>query len=91
MVVRFPPIEGTDAEGWARSLLTDLAGRSDLAIELLEAVWDVESGRVEEWTMNYYVFGVKLRPVGARITFLGDSSAVPLRDLAAVVIEHLRW
>ena len=90
-MVRFPPIEGADAEGWARALLTDLAGCPTHATELLEAVWDVESGRVEEWSMNYNVFGVELRSDGARIAFLDDSTSMPLAVLAAVVIEHLGW
>jgi hypothetical protein len=70
-------------------LLTDLAGQSDFATELLAAVWDVQSGRVAEWSMNYNVFGVEIRPDGARVTFLDDSCPVPLAVLAAVVGKHL--
>lgn len=92
-MVRFPPDDATDAEGWARALLTDLAGDPDSAAELLEAVWDVQAGRVSEWSMQYNVYGVEVRPGGARVTFNGDPDdgcPVPLDVLAVVVSRHLR-
>ena len=92
MVVRFPPNDATDAEGWARAVLTDLAGLPECAAELLEAVWDVQAGRVSEWSVQYNVYGVEVLPGGARVTFEGDPGAgcpVPLDVLAAVVIAHL--
>ncbi len=88
-VVRFPPLSTTDAEGWSRALLTDSAGQPDCASELLTAVWDVQSGQVPEWSMCYNVFGVELRPDGARVTFLDDSCPVPLEVLAAVLYKYL--
>ncbi len=93
MVVRFPPDNETDAAEWTRALLTDLAGWPDSAAELLEAVWDVQDGRVPEWSMQYNVYGVEVLPGGARVTFNGnpaDGCPVPLDVLAAVVGAHLR-
>jgi hypothetical protein len=65
----FPPDDAADALGWVRGLLTDLAGVPNFAAELLAAVWDVQAGRVAEWSMQYNVYGVEMRPDGARITF----------------------
>jgi hypothetical protein len=90
MAVRFPPGDAADAEGWARALLSDLAGWPDFAAELLEAVRGVQSGRVAEWSMRYNAYGVEVRPTGARVTFLDDSCPVPLDLLATVLTKHLR-
>ena len=93
MVVQFPPHDANDAEEWARALLTDVAGWPDPAAELLEAVWDVQVGRIPEWSAYYNVYGVNVRPNGARITFDGfpnDGCTVPLEVLAAVVSKHLQ-
>jgi hypothetical protein len=75
----------SDVEGWLQALLTDLAGLRDCASELLQAAWDVQSGQVHEWSIHYNVYGVEIRPTGARITFNEDSCQIPLelmeRDL----------
>lgn len=92
-MVWFPPDDSTDAEGWVRALLSDLAGWPDSAAELLEAVWDVQTGRVSEWGMQYNVYGVQVRPGGARVTFNGDDNdgcPIPLEVLATIVSKHLR-
>jgi hypothetical protein len=92
-VVRFPPDDATDAEGWVRALLTDLAGDADSAAELLEAVRDVLADRLPEWSMQYNVYGINVRLIGARVTFNGnpdDGCPVPLDVLAAIVGRHLR-
>jgi hypothetical protein len=89
----FPPDDAADAPGWVRALLSDLAGWPDSAAELLEAVWDVQAGRVPEWSMQYNVYGVAVQPGGARVTFNGDPNdgcPVPLDVLAAIVADHLR-
>ena len=92
-MVMLPPDDTTDAPGWVRGLLTDLAGWPDDAAELLEAVWDVQAGRIPEWSMQYNVYGVEVLPGGARVTFGWsdpDACSVPLDVLAAVVAQHLR-
>jgi hypothetical protein len=88
-VVWFPPNDPSDAAGWARALLSDLAGRPHCAVELLQAVWDVQSGRFAEWSMGYNVYGVELLPAGAAIRFLDDTAPVPLDVLAEVLADHL--
>ncbi len=92
-MVWLPPDDVTDGERWVKALLSDLAGLPDNAAELPEAVWDVQSGRVAEWSMNYNVYGVEVLPGGARVTFGWsdpDACSVPLDVLAAVVAAHLR-
>lgn len=92
-MVWFPPEDVMDAEGWTRALLSDLAGWTDSAAELLEAVWDVQAGRIPEWSMQYNVYGVEVQPGGARITFNGDHDdgcPVPLEVLTAVISTRLR-
>lgn len=92
-MVNFPPDDTTDTEGWSRALLTDLAGWPEAATEILEAVWDVQAGRVSEWSMQYNVYGVEVRLSGAMITFNDtpdDGCSVPLEVLTAVVAMHLR-
>jgi len=56
-------------------------------------VWDVQSGRIPECSMQFNVYGVELQPVGALVTFFGYSApeacSVPLDMLAAVLCKHL--
>jgi hypothetical protein len=88
-MVRFPPDNTSDAGGWAKALLTDLAGWPDCTADLLEAVWDVQSGRASEWVMNYNVYTVVVQPDGAMVTFQEYSCRVPLGVLETVIAEHL--
>ena len=59
-------------------MLSDLAGEPDFASELLEAVWDVQSGRFADWSMGYNAYSVELLPTGAIIRFLDDAALIPL-------------
>ncbi len=72
-----------------QALLSDLAGEPDFCAELLEAVWDVQSGRTDEWSMNYNAYGVEVRSGGAHVMFLGDSCSVPLALLEAAVARRV--
>ncbi len=88
-MVWLPP-DDTDCEGWVKALLSDLAGWPDNATELLEAVWDVQSGRLTEYSMNYNVYRIEVLPAGARVMFIDDSCQVSLELLASVVARHLQ-
>lgn len=89
-MVEFPPRDTTNAQGWTRALLTDLAGAPEFAAELLEAVRDVQAGRITDWSMQYNAYGVQVSTDGAKVTFMGESCAVPLEVIAFVVTDHLQ-
>ncbi|HEY1191454.1 MAG TPA: hypothetical protein VGE74_27715 [Gemmata sp.] len=88
-MVRFPPNDMNDAVGWSRALLSDLAGHPHFAAELLQAVWDVQSGRFAEWSVGYNVYGIEVLPGGATVRFLEDAAPVPLDVLVGVLADHL--
>lgn len=88
-MVRLPPNDPTDAAGWTRALLTDLAGWPECSAELLEAAWDVQASRLSEWSMNYNVYGIEMHPSGARVDFIDESCPVPFEVLEAVLGERL--
>lgn len=88
-MVRFPPNDPTDAEGWTRALLTDLAGELDVAAEILEGAWDVQAGRLPEWSMTFNVYGVEMRPDGVRVDFIDESCLVPWEVFEVVLGERL--
>ncbi len=86
-----PPDDISDAKEWALRLLTDLAGLQHDASELLEAIWDVQTGRILEWSMGYNIYRVRLNPQSAQVTFDTDEGCpVPLELLEEIVVKQLQ-
>lgn len=88
-MILFPPDEHANTVDWANGLLSDLAGSHENSLELLEAVWDIQSGRLSEWSTTYNVYRVEIWRSCARITFLGDWCELPLHVLESAVGKRL--